>query len=240
MLGHQLVILSDAHLGAVPDSVGEALLAFLDEVPRRGDSLLINGDLFHFWFTYRRAIPRDGFRVAAALAALRRRIPIAMTGGNHDRWGDSFWERDLDIRFGADGLPFQVGRLRGLALHGDGLTETQLRARLLYRVTRHPITVGVFRRLPADAGFWLVDRLSDLLADATDPELFAEVAEAQRVWAERRLRDDPALELLVMGHTHRPCLSEPAPGKRYVNPGAWFDGLRYAVATESGVRLHQF
>jgi UDP-2,3-diacylglucosamine pyrophosphatase LpxH len=60
------------------------------------------------------------------------------------------------------------------------------------------------------------------------------------VWAETRLARDPSLGLLVLGHTHRPALTEPAPGRRYLNPGAWFDGFRYAVATERVVELRRF
>jgi UDP-2,3-diacylglucosamine hydrolase len=241
VLGHQLVIIADAHLGAVPSSVDEALLTFLDAAPALGDCLLVNGDLFEFWFSYRRAIPRSGFRVASALAGLRRRMPIAMTGGNHDRWGASFWESEADIRFGAEDLRFQVGPLRVHALHGDGLSEEHWTGRLLHRVTRHPITIGIFRSLPPDLGFWVVDRLSGRLADSTrDASALERAALAQRAWAEARLREDPELDLLIMGHTHRPCVSEPVPGRRYVNPGAWFDGLRYAIASEAGVSLHQY
>ena len=93
----RLVIVADAHLGGVPADVEAAFLEFLDAVPSLGDGLLINGDLFAFWFAYRRAIPREGVAVLARLAALARVLPVAMTGGNHDRWGDTFWEQELGI-----------------------------------------------------------------------------------------------------------------------------------------------
>ena len=35
-------------------------------------------------------------------------------------------------------------------------------------------------------------------------------------------------------------LSRTAGGGTYLNPGAWFEGLRYAVATEDGAELRQF
>ena len=60
MLGHTLVVVSDAHLGVTPPAVEEALLAFLDRVPQEGDCLLVNGDLFDFWYSYGRVIPRSG------------------------------------------------------------------------------------------------------------------------------------------------------------------------------------
>src|SRR6266536_6602188 len=74
VLGHALVVVSDAHLGVAPPDVEERLLAFLEAVPTLGDCLLVNGDLFDFWFSYSRVIPREGFRVTSALAALRRRV----------------------------------------------------------------------------------------------------------------------------------------------------------------------
>ncbi|MBA3317097.1 MAG: hypothetical protein H0T50_03275, partial [Gemmatimonadales bacterium] len=106
-----------------PPAVEEAFLAFLDAVPSLGDSLLVNGDLFDFWFSYSRVVPRRGFHVAAALARLARRLPVLMVGGNHDRWGGDFWSRDLGLRFDPHRLTFQVGRLQVAAIHGDGLTE---------------------------------------------------------------------------------------------------------------------
>jgi UDP-2,3-diacylglucosamine hydrolase len=241
MPGSRLVIVSDAHLGAAPADTEEALEAFLEAVPRLGDALLVNGDLFDFWFVYRHAIPRRGARVLSLLGALARKLPIVMTGGNHDRWGDSFWERDLGIRFSGDELRFEVGALRVLALHGDGVAEVHWKARVMHRVTRHPVTVAAFGLVHPDLGIWLVDRMSGTLADHTrDPAVLDEASARQRRWAEDRLRRAPEIGLLVMGHTHRPSVVEVAPGRHYVNPGAWVDGHCYAIATSSGVELKQF
>lgn len=237
----RLVIVSDSHLGAVPDRVEDAFLAFLDQVERLGDGLLINGDLFDFWFTYRRVIPRAGVRVVARLAHLARRIPVAMTGGNHDRWGGSFWETDLGIRFASQELRLQLGDRSVLAVHGDGVAEAHWRGRMIHTITRHPVTSALYGLLHPDAGIWLVKRFSGHLADSTRDRAILDAAAArQRIWAERRLAAEPQVALLVMGHTHRPASTEPRPGQRYLNPGAWLDGLRYAVATPSGVELSQF
>lgn len=241
MAGERLVIVGDAHLGQVPATVEQALLRFLEEVPSLGDCLLVNGDLFDFWFAWRRAIPRGGFRVASALARVAERMPVMMTGGNHDRWGDSFWDREAGIRFGAEGLTFRVGPMTVFAIHGDGLTEQHWSARLMHRITRHRATIAAFRTLPPDFGFWLVDRLSGRLADTTrDAAVLDRAARAQEAWAATHLERHPEIGLLVMGHTHRPAVTEPHPGRRYLNPGAWLDGLRYAVAGPEGVELRAY
>lgn len=241
MLGHTLVVVSDAHLGVAPPAAEEALLAFLETVPGLGDCLLVNGDLFDFWFSYRRVIPRRGFHVAAALARLRRRVPIVMTGGNHDRWGGDFWDRDIGIRFAPLRATFEIGRRQVAAIHGDGLTEPGLRATLLHRAINHPVTAAVYRAIHPELGLRLVDALSPHLGDhAPDPARLADAVQRQRAWAADLLVREPGLGLVIMGHTHQPTLAEPAAGRQYLNPGAWFDGFRYAVATESGAELRQF
>ena len=241
MLGQALVIVSDAHLGVTPPAVEERLLAFLEAVPELGDCLLVNGDLFDFWYSYRQVIPRRGFRVAAALAALARRLPVVMVGGNHDRWGGDFWERDVGLRFHPDQLRFRIGPREVVAVHGDGLTETRRRAALLHRVINHPATSAAYRILHPDFGLRVVDTLSPHLGDHTmDEAKLAEAGRRQQAWAEALLAREPALGLVIMGHTHRAALIRDARGAEYLNPGAWFDGLRYAVAGPSRSELRAF
>lgn len=241
MPAEQLVILADAHLGAADPTLDAALLDFLEAVPSLGDALLINGDLFDFWFAYRHVVPRRGFLVAAALSRLARQVPVLMTGGNHDRWGDSFWDREAGVRFSPDRLRFDFGGRSALAIHGDGIAEAHRGARVLHRITRHPATAALFRLIPADLAFRLVDRMSTRLADSTrDGQVLDEAARRQRAWAEAAAQADPTLGLIVMGHTHRPALHQFPGGTWYVNPGAWMDGGRYALATPSSVDLRNW
>jgi UDP-2,3-diacylglucosamine pyrophosphatase LpxH len=86
-----------------------------------------------------------------------------------------------------------------------------------------------------------VDHLSASLGDAEpDPAAQAEAALQQQRWAEERIKGDPSLGAIVLGHTHKPMLSEPLPGHHYLNPGAWFDGYRYAVLSDERTELTRF
>ncbi len=236
----RLVLVGDAHLGRESPRTTEAFLAFLDTVPDLGDGLLVTGDLFEFWFTYGRAIPRRGAKVMAALAALRRRLPILMIGGNHDRWGGDFWP-ELDIEFAPHDARFTLGGRAATAIHGDGITALDRPARILHRITRHPATISLFRSLHPDLGMWLVDRMSGPLGDRPRPPAAVEAnAAGQARWAEERLAESPELALLVMGHTHQPATRQLPSGQRYVNPGAFCMGFAYAVADASSLDLRNF
>ena len=237
----RLVLVGDAHLGRGSPETERAFLAFLDTVPSLGDGLIITGDLFEFWFAYGRAVPRRGSRIVSALAQLRRSVPILLTGGNHDRWAGSFWQDELGIEFAPREGRFEWGGRTGAVLHGDGITETHWSARVLQGVLRHPATVSLYRAIHPDLGLWLVDRLSGYLGDRErTPEEMTASAARQQAWARDRLGREPGLAILLMGHTHRATVIEVEPGRFYVNPGAWFDNYRFAVAGEGTMSLAQF
>ena len=74
-------IASDVHLGAVPPETERIFVGFLDRAGQDAGTMLINGDLFDFWFEYGEVIPGKHFRVLAAMseragdrAAFRARI----------------------------------------------------------------------------------------------------------------------------------------------------------------------
>ena len=237
----RLIIVGDAHLGRSTQETTAAFVAFLDTVPSLGDGLLITGDLLEFWFSYSRVVPRRGLAVVAALAQLQRQVPVLMAGGNHDRWGGTFWQNELGIEFTPSEGRFTIGNRPGLVVHGDGLVEGHWSGRLLHRITRHPATIALFGSLHPDAGLWLVERLSGVLGDRARTEVeLSQGATGQLAWARARMNREPELALLAMGHTHRAALEELSPGRFYVNPGAWFDGYRYAIVTRQTASLAHF
>jgi len=237
-----VLVVADAHLGQVPPAVVAAFHRFLDAVPDLGDALLINGDLFDFWFEYGAVIPRRHFGTMAKLQSVRARdVAVTFVGGNHDRWGGDFLTKDLGIGFHGGEAELDVAGRRAFVAHGDGLTEQHWSARLMHRVTRHPATIRVFRALHPDVGFWIAHQLSRKLADNTRDRAVLDRAErAQARYAEELLARRPDLELVILAHTHRPALAELPNGRAYVNPGAFLDGGRYAVVTKDEVELKTF
>lgn len=238
----RVLVVADAHLGQVPPAVAAALHRFLDAVPDLGDALVINGDLFDFWFEYGAVIPRRHFATVAKLYALRLRgIPITFVGGNHDRWGGDFFTHDLGIGFHPGEAEVELAGRRALVAHGDGLTEQHWNAKVMHRVTRHPLTIRVFRALHPDFGFWIAYQLSRKLADNTrDRAVLDRAEQAQARYAEQLLARRPDLDLVILAHTHRPALSQLPNSRAYVNPGAFLDGGRYAIVTKDNVELKTF
>jgi UDP-2,3-diacylglucosamine hydrolase len=239
MSEERVLVVSDAHLGGVPPAVDAAFHAFVDEVPQPGDHLLINGDLFEFWFEYRSVIPRRAFPTLARLAAARRRgVRLTVVGGNHDRWSRGFWQNQLGAAFHSREVVVELAGWRSLVAHGDGVADQHLGAHLLHAITRHPLTASVFRWLHPDVGYGMVERFSGILGRSTrEAQVIARAAADQADWACGVLRSRADVDLVVLGHTHVPSLVAVAERRWYLNPGAWMDGFRYAVIGGRGPEL---
>ncbi len=239
MAAERVVVVGDSHLGSADPGDQAAFHEFLAAVPSMGSRLVITGDLFDFWFEYKFVVPRRPFATLARLSGLvRDGVAVEVFGGNHDRWGGSFWSRDLGIPFHREGADLVLAGRRSWIIHGDGLTETKLGGRIIHRVTRNPLTIGTFRALHPDIGFWLANRLSGGLAEANrTPEAMDRAAAAQERWARTALDRRPELDLVLMAHTHRPRLVEHRPGKFYLNAGQWMIDRSYAVIEETRITL---
>lgn len=236
------VIVGDAHLSDATQEVAGAFHRFLQAIPRPGDHLLIIGDLFDFWFEYRTVIPRYAFSTLAALASVRDRgVRLTVVGGNHDRWGGPFWERDVGATFHRFRTDLDLAGHRAHVAHGDGLGADGVVPRLVRAVAHRPITSAVVRALHPDLAIWMISRFSRRLAQSTRRQAELDrAARAQARVAREWLAARVDVQLLVLGHTHRPTLEAVDPRRWYLNPGAWQAGRCYAVVTEEGPALRRF
>ncbi|MBI4502931.1 MAG: UDP-2,3-diacylglucosamine diphosphatase [Gemmatimonadetes bacterium] len=242
MLVESVLVVADAHLGHAPPSVADAFHRFLAKVPELGQHLIINGDLFDFWFEYKRVVSRDAFPTLSALLQLRKAgVKLTVTGGNHDRWGGDFWIRELGAQFYAEPVELNLAGFRVLVAHGDGLSEARTASRIMHHITRLPLTARLFGWIHPDLGFWLADRMSGSLAEQTrDAASLGRAAAAQATFARNLLVKRPDLDIVVLSHTHRAALLAVGPRRWFLNPGAWMDGGSYAALTSAGPELRKF
>ncbi|MDQ6924931.1 MAG: UDP-2,3-diacylglucosamine diphosphatase, partial [Candidatus Eremiobacteraeota bacterium] len=162
MLPAPCYVISDAHLGAADAESERALLAFLRSLVGRAGSLLVNGDLFDFWFEWRTVMPRRGYRVLAALADLQETgVPVTWIAGNHDCWGGEIIREDVGAEFHVGVWTGLLGDWRARVEHGDGLRPREDRPyRALRRVLRHPAAIRAYRALHPDVATRLALRSS--------------------------------------------------------------------------------
>lgn len=228
-------LMSDAHLGVAPREVEQSLLRLLALAREEAGLVVLNGDVFDFWFEWQHAMPRAGFRVIAALAALREAgVEVMWVAGNHDCWGGDILRIDA-------GVDYRVGPWRGalagwqtLIEHGDGLREkADAPYRRLRTVLRNPLAIKAFRWLHPDFATRIALRSSHTSRNMRPRD----GGEGLRRVALARLAADPGLDLCVFGHTHAQAFELAASGGVYANPGAFLDEPTYLRITAQRIEL---
>ena len=75
-------------------------MQFLDEIKKDAAVIFILGDLFDFWFEYKKVVPKGYVRILGKLAELTDSgITIHFFVGNHDMWMNGYFERELKSGF---------------------------------------------------------------------------------------------------------------------------------------------
>jgi UDP-2,3-diacylglucosamine hydrolase len=223
------IVVSDVHLGAVPASTEAAFRDFLGEVRGRASGLLVNGDLFDFWFEYRTVIPRQHYRVLAALAdVVDAGVPTWFMGGNHDAWGGDFLRTEVGVTLVHGPTILRLAGRRALVAHGDGVGRGDLKYRMLKSLIRNPWTVAAFRALHPDWGARVAGLASTTHEKARNGrDEGRSRSDFIRAWAREALEADPTIEMVVAGHAHTPSVEEISRGRYYANSGDWIHHFSY-------------
>lgn len=227
-------VISDAHLGFAPPDAERSLRRFLAHLPGRAGALVINGDLFEFWFEWRRVMPRGTFRVLAALAELRDAgVPVLMLAGNHDCWGGEILRDDVGVHYQLD--PWE-GTLAGWPAridHGDGLRPAEDRKyRALRAVLRNPMAIAAFRWLPPD----LATALAAGTSTTSRTYQARDGGAGLRRVAEQEMARRTTVDLLIYAHSHVAALERLGRGV-YGNAGAWMDAPTFLRVMPDRVEL---
>lgn len=226
---------SDAHLGAEPEPVAtqqfERLKALLVRAQREQGSVVINGDLFDFWYEWQTVIPKKYFAILRVLReTVEAGVPIHLLPGNHDFRLHGFLEKEIGMVTHDDALVVQIASQRIFVFHGDGILKSDHGYRLLKRVLRNPVAQRLFLWLHPDLGMWLARGTSKQSRNATKGNP-AEDADYTR-FAESVVNQ--GYQGVVLGHAHRPMLLE-FTGGTYINLGDWI--YHYTYARHDGTKL---
>ena len=238
MLPTPTYVFSDAHLGFAPGNVHDRVLSFLKHCRESAGSVVINGDLFEFWFEWKTVIPRSSYRILAAIADLRDAgIPVLMVAGNHDCWGGDMLSGDVRIDYRLDPWEGEIGGWKTRVEHGDGLRPDEDKGyRALRRLLRNKLAIRAFRWLHPD----LATPLAGGSSNASRTYTSRDKGQGLRAAATRMLASRPDVELLVYGHSHVPALERMSPTQIYANAGSWLDRATYLRVTPGRIALREW
>jgi UDP-2,3-diacylglucosamine hydrolase len=228
-------IVSDLHLGVASADIERSFEAYLGSIRGRIPTLVINGDLFDFWFEWKTVIPRRGFRTLAALAALRESgTEILYIAGNHDCWGGDVLRDDVGVQYHVGPWEGSIGPWHVRVEHGDGLRQVEDRKyRMVRPIMRSPLAIAMFRRVHPD---WAT-RLASGSSNASRTYSARDGGEGLRAIGHARLASEPELDVAVYGHSHVAALERVGDRQVFANAGSWLDAPTYIEITDGSIEL---
>jgi UDP-2,3-diacylglucosamine hydrolase len=235
MLPAPAMLMSDAHLGAAPSERERDVIAFLHYARESAGSVVINGDLFDFWFEWRTVMPRGHVRVLGALAALvDAGKPVLMVAGNHDAWGAEVLTQEIGVTFIHDEWNGELGGWRAHIAHGDGRMGREDRNyRALRRLLRSPVAMQAFGMLHPN----FATRLARGTSNHSRARQETDRGTGLRAVAHDYLAAHRETELVAFGHSHIATLERAPGGGVYANPGAWMLAPAYLVMRPERIEL---
>ncbi|MEO8579738.1 MAG: UDP-2,3-diacylglucosamine diphosphatase [Gemmatimonadales bacterium] len=238
MLNAPCYIISDAHLGVASPEIERSFVSFLRGLAEEARSLIINGDLFDFWFEWKTVIPRRSFRALAALAELKEAgVEILWVAGNHDCWGGEVLREDVGVSYIVGPWQGNVAGWRARIEHGDGLREREDRGyRMIRPIMRHSLAIRAFRSLHPD---W-ASRLAQGSSNASRTYRARDEGRGLRSYAKQELAKAHDLDLLVYGHSHVPALERMESGGIFANAGSWLDAPTFLRVTDEAIELREW
>ena len=238
---------SDFHLGIDTSYTSrqreQFICTWLDEIKNDAEAIYLVGDLFDFWFEYKRVVPKGFVRFLGKLAELRDRgIDIFVFTGNHDMWLFDYFPKELTIPVWRNSRVLTIHGKKIFIGHGDGKGPGDTGYKRIKKIFASKLCQWLFARLHPNFGIWLANYLSGRSRQSGQVEQFlGEDKEWLVQYANRKLETHPDIDYFIFGHRHLALDISLANGKsRYINLGDWMELFTYAVMDGPDLRLQKY
>ncbi len=242
----KIYFVSDVHLGAPAlnnNREREKLFAqWLDFIAKDVTALYLLGDIFDFWFEYKKVVPRGYTRILGRLADLSDSgVPIHFFTGNHDLWVFDYLTDEIGLTLHRDSFMTEIGGKKFFLAHGDGLDPDDKTYLFMKKIFTSKKMQWLFSRLHPNFAFYLAHRWSksSRLSNDAVKEQFKVKNECMYNFAEMYLKKE-WIDYFIFGHRHQMADVEVKNGSRLILLGDWITNYSYAEFDGKSVILNKF
>ncbi len=242
----KIYFVSDVHLGAPAlknNRERELLFAqWLDQIQPDVEALYLLGDIFDFWFEYKKVVPRGFTRILGRIANLTDKgVPVYFFPGNHDLWASDYFTTELGVSVYHHYVVKTIkGKVFFLA-HGDGLDADDKGYLRLKKIFTNKLAQWLFSRLHPNFAFSLAHRWSSSsrLSKSDIDDNFMVNKDGMYKFATGFPEKD-RVDYFVMGHRHRMANVAIDDKARFILLGDWINSFSYGVFDGDTFELKKF
>ena len=237
---------SDLHLG-VPNRkkslVREKLFVqWLDEIKNDAETIYLLGDIFDFWFEYKKAVPKGYVRLLGKLAEISDLgIPIHIFTGNHDMWLFDYLEDEINAHIHREPIEISLKGKRFFIGHGDGLGPGDNGYKIIKKIFKNKLCQWLFERIHPNLGISIAQYWSkkSRIANGENDENFHDEKEWLIQFCKEKMKTID-VDFFIFGHRHLPLEVNLGNKTTYINLGEWVNYNSYAVFDGKKLELKRY
>lgn len=244
---NKIYFASDFHLGAPNYQSSREremrIVRWMDSIFEECKELYLVGDLFDFWFEYKKAIPKGYVRLQGKIAEFTDAgIPVHVFTGNHDMWMFDYLPQELGVELHRKPIRKTYNGKEFLIGHGDGLGPGDHGYKFIKKVFANPLAQWLFARFHPNFGIGLADYWSGksrVANHGSDEKFLGEENEWLAIYCKEYLKKEH-IDYFIFGHRHLPLDLKVGKNSRYLNLGEWINYQSYAVFDGEELRLEEW
>jgi len=238
---------SDFHLGIPNPSKSlqreKIIVNWLSSIQSNAEEIYLLGDVFDFWWEYKKVVPKGFVRLQGKLAEIcDSGIPVHYFPGNHDQWQKNYFKEEIGLIIHDKPIAIKINEKSFFIGHGDGLGPGDEGYKLLKKLFHWPVARFLFSCLHPNMGLAIAHKWSkkSRLAQGGDVLPFSS---AENEWLYQYCKTkikQQYFDFFVFGHRHIPLDLNIENKSRYINLGDWITHFSYAIFDGENMQLHTF
>lgn len=240
---------SDVHLGLNGYGIGSEslsrerlLISWLDRVSADAEAIIFVGDLFDFWFEYKRVIPKGFSRLLGKLSELTDRgIAVHLFLGNHDMWAFDYLSSECGVILHHKEAVMDLDGRRVFVAHGDNLANKPPMVRVMNSAFRSKTVQWAFSNLmhPDLAlrfGQWWSGSSRQ---SKSIKHTFRDEKEPLVAYAREYAEQHQDVDYFIFGHIHCAENYDIGNGRRAMFLGEWIENPVYGIVSADKFELRK-
>lgn len=243
----KIYFVSDVHLGAPALKNNRErekhFVRWLDRVKADAEKIFLLGDIFDFWFEYRKVVPRGFVRFLGKIAELTDAgIDVHFFTGNHDVWVFDYLPQEIGVIVHHQPFETEIMGKQFFLAHGDGLGNYDRGYILLKKLFKNPIAQWCFARIHPNFAFRIAHKWSkqSRLSHGATGAVFMGEDKEEQVKYSRELLKNKSIDYFIFGHRHLVLEYNLTQKSKLFLLGDWIKEYTYGVFDGETFRLERF